>query len=43
MFAWLRLEPGREMAHLSLTMWPGGDEELLARSGYHGRPVIWLG
>lgn len=41
-FAWLRLEPGREMADLSLTMWPGGDERLLARSGYHGRPVIWL-
>jgi len=40
--AWLRLEPGREMAELSLTMWPAGDERLLATSGYHGRPVIWL-
>jgi hypothetical protein len=40
--AWLRLEPGGEMAELRLTMWPGGDETLLAKSGYHGRPVIWL-
>jgi hypothetical protein len=40
--AWLRLEPGEEMAELSLTMWPGGDEKRLAASGYHGKPVIWL-
>ncbi|MGH2539729.1 MAG: DUF2332 domain-containing protein [Actinomycetota bacterium] len=40
--AWLRLEPGGDMAKLTLTMWPGGDECLLARSGYHGDPVIWL-
>jgi hypothetical protein len=40
--AWLRLEPAGEMAELRLTFWPGGDETLLARSGYHGRPVTWL-
>jgi hypothetical protein len=40
--AWLRLEPAGEMADLRLTIWPGGDETLLAKSGYHGRPVIWL-
>jgi len=40
--AWLRLEPGEEMAELRLTMWPGGNETLLAKSGYHGRPVTWL-
>jgi hypothetical protein len=40
--AWLRLEPAGEMAELRLKIWPGGDETLLAKSGYHGRPVIWL-
>lgn len=40
--AWLRLEPAGEMAELRLTIWPGGDETLLAKSGYHGRPVTWL-
>jgi hypothetical protein len=40
--AWLRLEPGEEMAELFLTMWPGGVEKRLALSGYHGKPVIWL-
>jgi hypothetical protein len=44
--AWLRLEPDDEhpgRAALRLTLWPGGYDELLARSGYHGRPVEWLG
>jgi hypothetical protein len=40
--AWLRLEPAGEMAELRVTIWPGVDETLLAKSGYHGRPVIWL-
>jgi hypothetical protein len=40
--AWLRLEPAGEMAELRLTFWPGGDETLLVKSGYHGRPVMWL-
>ena len=25
-----------------LTTWPGGEERLIARAGYHGRPVEWL-
>lgn len=41
--AWLRMEPGGEMAEVRLTRWPGGDERLLARAGYHGDPVRLLG
>jgi hypothetical protein len=41
--AWLRLEPGADQAELTLTMWPGGEERVLAHAGYHGRPVRWLG
>jgi hypothetical protein len=40
--AWLRMEPGRPAeagADVRLTTWPDGDERLLVRSGYHGRPV----
>lgn len=40
--AWLRMEPGGDVAELRLTMWPEGREELLATSGYHGPPVRWL-
>jgi hypothetical protein len=44
--AWLRMEPldwRRSADHeVRLTMWPGGDEVTLARSGPHGRPVRWL-
>jgi hypothetical protein len=40
--AWLRMEPAGERAELRLTTWPGGDEELLASAGYHGRPIRWL-
>ena len=40
--AWLRMEPGGEMADVRLRTWPEGDDVLLARSGYHGRPVRWL-
>jgi hypothetical protein len=39
--AWLRLEPAGPVADLRLTWWPGGDEEVLATSGYHGVPVQW--
>jgi len=39
----LAMEPAGEMADVRLTMWPGGRERLIARTGYHGRPVIWLG
>ncbi|MGH9228457.1 MAG: DUF2332 domain-containing protein [Acidimicrobiales bacterium] len=39
--AWLRLEPAGPVADLRLTWWPGGDEEVLGTSGYHGTPVHW--
>jgi hypothetical protein len=38
---WLRLEPAGRVADLRLTWWPGGTEEVLATSGYHGTPVHW--
>ncbi|MCU1370706.1 MAG: hypothetical protein JWO77_1900 [Ilumatobacteraceae bacterium] len=41
-FAWLRLEPGGDQAELRLTTWPGASTHLLARSSYHGPPVVWL-
>jgi hypothetical protein len=40
--AWVRMEPGTnpaEAAELRVRWWPGGQETLLAHSGYHGRPV----
>lgn len=37
--AWLRMEPAGERAEVRLTLWPGGEERLLARVGYHGNPV----
>jgi hypothetical protein len=40
--AWLRMEPGHDpakSAEVTLTQWPGGQQRLLARTGYHGRPV----
>jgi len=39
----LAMEPAGEMAEVRLTVWPNGRERLLARAGYHGRPVFWLG
>lgn len=43
--AWLRLEndgkgPG---AALTLTMWPGGQQRMIARADFHGRWIDWLG
>lgn len=38
---WLRLEPGGDQAELRLTRWPGGGTRRLARSSYHGPPVVW--
>ncbi len=38
---WLRMEPAGDRADLRLTSWPGGEEELLASAGFHGRPVWW--
>ncbi len=46
--AWLRMEPPanpreQPLAELRLSLWPGGaEDELLALTGYHGRPVHWL-
>jgi hypothetical protein len=40
--AWLRFEPGRDTAEVRLRLWPGGEDRLLARSGFHGTPVHWL-
>src|SRR4051794_3689229 len=43
--AWLRLEPTPEAyipAELRLTLWPGGEERLLATSGFHGGAVNWM-
>jgi hypothetical protein len=39
--AWLRLEPAGPVADLRLTWWPGGEEEVLGTSGFHGVPVHW--
>jgi hypothetical protein len=41
--AWLRMEPADELAAVRLTTWPGGEERLLARAGYHGSPVELAG
>jgi hypothetical protein len=38
---WLRMEPAGPVADIRLTMWPGGDEELLGTCGYHGQDVCW--
>jgi hypothetical protein len=40
--AWLRMEPADELTEVRLTLWPGGEELLLARAGYHGDPLEWL-
>jgi hypothetical protein len=41
--AWLRFEPAGDVAEVRLQLWPGGEARLLARSGFHGKPVYWLG
>lgn len=42
--AWLSMEADavRDGAGLNLTLWPGGDQELIARADFHGRWVRWL-
>ena len=40
--AWLRMEPGQDptkSAEVRLTRWPDRREQVVARTGYHGRPV----
>lgn len=41
--AYLRFEPVDDHAETRVTHWPGGDEHLLASSGYHGSPLEWRG
>lgn len=43
--AWLRMEPSEDFEHVEVRLrtWPGGSEDLLATSGYHGTAVRWLG
>jgi hypothetical protein len=40
--AWLRMEADGADTRVEATTWPGGETRLLARAGYHGRPVRWL-
>ncbi len=40
--AWLRMERGGEQAEVRLTLWPGGEDHLLATCAFHGPPVRWL-
>ncbi len=41
--AWLRMEnEPKAYAELRLTLWPGGEERLLARTHWHGTWVEWL-
>ncbi|MBV8952423.1 MAG: DUF2332 domain-containing protein [Actinobacteria bacterium] len=43
--AWLRLEPAEAgiPVELRVTLWPGGEERLLATAGFHLGPVHWRG
>jgi hypothetical protein len=41
--AWLRFEPAGDVAEVRLQLWPGSKDRLLARAGFHGKPVFWLG
>jgi hypothetical protein len=41
--AWLRMEPGGDQAEVRLTLWPEGDERVLATTSFHGRDIRWLG
>ena len=44
-FAWLRFEADPEFdeqASLRLTLWPGGQEEVLAIGDTHGERLRWL-
>jgi hypothetical protein len=34
--AWMRMESAGERAEVRLTIWPGGEDRVLARAGYHG-------
>ena len=38
--AWLRMEPAGGRADIRLTWWPGGEEQILGTTGYHGQDVV---
>lgn len=38
---WLRMEPGGEQTEVRLTLWPPGEERLIAGAQYHGARVAW--
>lgn len=43
---YLRMEPSEhdgDLVEVRLTTWPGGADEVLAHTGYHGSAVRWLG
>lgn len=40
--AHLQFEPAGDLAEVRLTIAPGAPERLVARAGYHGRPVRWI-
>ena len=40
--AYLRMEPGAQAFEVRLTLWPGGDDQLLALTKPHGTGVRWL-
>ena len=40
--AWLRMEHGSGDVDLRLTVWPGGNERLLATATNHGERLNWL-
>lgn len=37
--AWLRMEPEGAECAVRLSLWPGGEDEIVARSGFHGDGV----
>jgi hypothetical protein len=41
--AWVRLEPAPKYAHAELqaTIWPGGERQLLATTGFHAGRITW--
>ena len=40
--SWLLMEADGDATSVEATVWPGGETRVLARAGYHGRPVRWL-
>ena len=37
--AWVRMEPAGPLADVRVTMWPGGEDEVVALTSYHGADV----